>query len=336
MNKQEDIWVSNLNCLHDFIMKYARFPRSSEKVLNEKTGTLLLNWYQSQVYQYRKGTLPKNRVSCLKNTLGDNWYRGSRYLNKSIFENISLHQLYPNLRDKGNNLSVITLYEKGIVSKKEALTLLSKGIYHLYDMPDSMFCSIGDLKKCFDLPEYGYCWLYLNTCYISSLISFVKRDSFNDLSDFVDMYKETGIKLLEKRNLLEVIKLKIFDRLSYKETAEKLGISVTTVKAKISIVITLLVKEFERYKYYKYNNSLVNLPILDISDLSVHTRNSLRRNGFVYLQDLKPFYSNANSAEDIKTELTVYKVRSKPRNIGEGAIREISDFLWNLKRAKRI
>lgn len=332
MNKANATWSSNLRALQLFIKRNNRMPKSGEQAINEETGTNLLGWYQNQVHQYKSGKLPQGRLLILNTQLGDKWYEGVTYLNNVIMQNMPLQRLYPNVKDEGYNLSVITLYEKGVFDKKKAISLLQHNICHLYDVFNSEpeLCTIDNFKKCFSLPEYGYCSLYQSVKRYRNFIYVLQNNEFKELKDFITMYRKTGTSLLEKNNLLSAVKCRIFDRKSATETGKRLGISDEAVKLRVNKAIKLLSQEYGRYNYLKEDNKNGDLTIKYIG-LSTGTLTALMRAGFRTLSDFEQFYKNANSVDEIRSRIIEYHKTNSIRNIGKKSIDELSACLWKLK-----
>lgn len=332
MNKAYATWSSNLRALQLFIKRNNRMPKSGEQAINKETGTNLLGWYQNQVHQYKSGKLLQGRLIILNTQLGDKWYEGVTYLNNVIMQNMPLQRLYPNVKDEGYNLSVITLYEKGVFDKKKAISLLQHNICHLYDVFNSEpeLCTIDNFKKCFSLPEHGYCSLYQSVKRYRNFIYVVQNNEFKELKDFITMYRKTGTSLLKKNNLLPTIKCRFFDRMSVTETSEYLGVSRDTIKLRVNNAVRLLSQEYNRYIDLKENNKSSELSLKNMG-LSAVSFNALMKAGFRTLSDFEQFYKSANSLEDIKLKITEYLKTNKIKNLGVKAVDELSACLWKLK-----
>lgn len=316
-------WNINFIDFRDYCTEHIRLPRKGEA--SSKVGTDLCSWFVNQTKVINFSAFQNNLMVSL---LGENWRAGIKACEEYLKENVDLHKAFPQLKDKGYNFSILTLNDKGILSKKDTISYINKGVtslYKLHDVNESV-CSYKNISKLVSLPPKEYCNLYICVNGIKGgIVSTFKSNTFDDMLGFC--------KALISINYLGTIRdgdilLDFLRGTTMTEIAKQLGISKSRVNQRVSRALRKIAVSIKRDSIINNTNNIWDLPISTfVTAENIKYLNPLIRNGYRSIKDCSTFIHGSKSSSDIAAKLSCVKMRG----IGAKGIVAISEILFQIK-----
>ena len=182
IEKDINRWNINFIDFRDYCTRNIRLPRRGE--VSGKTGVDLGGWYVNQTKDVKLTAFQNNMMISL---LGPNWRAGIRVSEEYLRNSTDLHKAFPQLKDNGYDFSILTLCDRGILSKGDTLSYINKGVTSLYKLHEvnEDLCSYENISKLVSLPPKEYCTLYICVNGIKGgIVSTFKSNTFDDLLGF--------------------------------------------------------------------------------------------------------------------------------------------------------
>lgn len=329
-NKNDALWMSNCNAVKKYLFLNKKMPLKGVK--NPETGTELKSWYYNQMRAYAESRLEEGRVKILTDTFGSDWNKGPSVVTKLYTQNLSLDTAYSEVKDKGYNVSVITMYNRGVINKKQALFYLERGVSCLFDVykenPD--LCTTENICKCVtSLPGIEWCRVF---CFVRNkkLIVALMDGEIKEIKYVMDMYKTVGKEILSKKGFSELFNLYVVKNMSISDVARSFGRSTEIIRQKCSKMYHLLDSSYACYIQNKYGKQLSGNISVRQMGFSSRALGVCLTAGFETLEDFIPYCKDVSS----KIELSL-NLADKLKGInmaGRKTIFEIADVVWKFNK----
>lgn len=323
VEKDINRWNTNFIDFRDYCTRNIRLPRRGE--VSGKTGVDLGGWYVNQTKDVKLTAFQNNMMISL---LGPNWRAGIRASEEYLRNSTDLHKAFPQLKDNGYDFSILTLCDRGILSKGDTLSYINKGVTSLYKLHevDEDLCSYENISKLVSLPPKEYCNLYICVNGIKGgIVSTFKSNIFDDMLGFC--------KALISINYLGTIRdgdilLDFLRGTTMTEIAKQLGISKSCVNQRVSRALRKIAVSIKRDSIINNTNNIWDLPISTfVTAENIKYLNPLIRNGYRSIKDCSTFIHGSKSSSDIAAKLSCVKMRG----IGAKGVVAISEILFQIK-----
>lgn len=315
-------WNINFIDFRDYCTERIRLPRKGEA--SSKVGTDLCSWFVNQTKDINLSAFQNNLMVSL---LGENWRAGIKACEEYLEENVDLHKAFPQLKDKGYNFSILTLNDMGILSKKDTISYINKGVTSLYKLHDvnERVCSYKNISKLVSLPPYEYCTLYILIYYVEDgIVSTFKDKTFDKLVNFCKWaYSNNVFDKVKNGDML----LEYLNGTTMVEIGKQLGISESRVRQKVHLAL----RELSKFCEINFRRRSSNVQELSLSNFvtkeNIRYLNPFIRNGFKSIKDCLPFIHGSKSSSDIAAKLSCVKMRG----ISAKGVVAISEILFQIK-----
>lgn len=321
VEKDINRWNTNFIDFRDYCTRNIRLPRRGE--VSGKTGVDLGGWYVNQTKDVKLTAFQNNMMISL---LGPNWRAGIRASEEYLRNSTDLHKAFPQLKDNGYNFSILTLCDRGILSKEDTLSYINKGVTSLYKLHDvnERVCSYKNISKLVSLPPYEYCTLYILIYYVEDgIVSTFKDNTFDKLVNFCKWaYSNNVFDKVKNGDML----LEYLNGTTMVEIGKQLGISESRVRQKVNLALR------ELSKFCKINlrrsSNVQELPLSNfVTKENIRYLNPFIRNGYRNIKDCSSFIHDSKSSSDIAAKLSCVKMRGT----GAKGIVAISEILFQIK-----
>ena len=324
-------WKRNYNDFRDYCISNLRAPRVNEVI--GKSGTDLGRWF---IYQRRDVSLSNDQVDLMKSLLGTNWRGDIKYCDKYLQENINLHEMYPYLKDNGYDFSLVTLADKGIISKRDAVLYINKGITSMFQLYKNQLIpnTYKDIQKLISLPPEKYYTLYKWMLYKKRgeiITDIIIKGKLQDYIEF-SKWASTLDPLFDHE--LKIVEMRLAGK-TLKEIAQELDCSQEGVRIALIRKLSSLRQGYKIHLLSLESGGLENINIEDIvytifdktNDI-INCINAMIRKGYRTVKDYYPFISNARYPK------TVYnRIEKAPiKGVGPKKIEILSKILWQIKK----